>query len=130
MVQHWPNTRRSRTRGRPAVLDRGTGVLQVLHESFLPPLKAPLPPICLITLGIFLILKCTKLPHNSGSLHRLFLCRETSYLSLYNSSEENLSLTSGTRLDFLNMSKCMFNCLFLPIGCTLGALLITITSKH
>lgn len=75
----------------------------------LPHLKVPIPPLKLYfsaKLGIFQIPKCTKLSHTSGSLHMQLLA-----YNLDNSSEDNLSLTSETILDSLNMcsSKITLN---------------------
>ena len=100
-----------------------------MHLSLylLPHLKVPIPQHKLYfsaKLGIFQISKCTKLSHTSGSLHMQLLA-----YNLGNCSEDNLSLTSETRLDSLNMCsrkitlncKCILNCLFSPIGYKVGA---------
>lgn len=87
------------------------------------------------TLGIFQILKNTQISLTpQGLCICCFLFLETSCLYLDNSSEENLSLTSETELDFLNMSsrsitldhKYMLNYLFSPTDYKLGTLLIPV----
>lgn len=97
------------------------------------------PPFSPATLGIFQILKNTQnsLTLQGRSIY-CFLFLETSCLYLDNSSEENLSLTLETELDFLDICshsitlahKYILNYLFSPTDCKLSTLLIPLSVMH